>query len=246
MLHPIGWKEPRSREKDVKSKLGIAVLSFAVAAVGLIHATAPALAQEKKITVWWGKGFYKSEDDALLEAIKKFEAKTGIKVELSQYAIQDMIPKTVAALDSGTVPDVAYSDTYDVQAGGKWAFDGKLEDITDVIEPMKDRFAPVTIETAFLYNDKTKKKAYYGFPLKQQSMHVQIWGDMLQQAGFKPSDIPTKWADYWSFWCDKVQRHPDQVGRLLVVLVRQGAARDPQGDRPARLCRRPADGRGIH
>jgi len=62
------------------------------------------MAQEKKITVWWGKGFYKSEDDALLEAIKKFEAKTGIKVELSQYAIQDMIPKTVAALDSGTVP----------------------------------------------------------------------------------------------------------------------------------------------
>ena len=74
------------------------------------------MAQDKKITVWFGKGFYKSEDDALLAAIKKFEAKTGIKVELSQYAIQDMIPKTVAALDSGTVPDVAYSDTYDVQA----------------------------------------------------------------------------------------------------------------------------------
>ena len=45
------------------------------------------------------KGFYKSEDDALNEAIRKFEAKSGVKVELSQYAIQDMIPKTVAALD---------------------------------------------------------------------------------------------------------------------------------------------------
>jgi multiple sugar transport system substrate-binding protein len=28
---------------------------------------------------------------------------------------------------------------------------------------------------------------------------------MLEKAGFKQSDIPTKWADYWSFWCDKVQ-----------------------------------------
>ena len=28
---------------------------------------------------------------------------------------------------------------------------------------------------------------------------------MLEQAGFKQSDIPTKWEDYWSFWCDKVQ-----------------------------------------
>src|SRR6185437_9840576 len=101
---------PAIREKDVKFK-AFRALSCAVAAVGLFAVTAPAFAQQKTITVWWGKGFYKSEDDALLDTIKKFEAKTGIKVELSQYAIQDMIPKTVAALDSGTVPDVAYSDS---------------------------------------------------------------------------------------------------------------------------------------
>src|SRR4051794_1366244 len=160
---------------------------------------------QQKITVWWVKGFYKSEDDALNEAIRKFEAKTGVKVELSQYAIQDMIPKTVAALDSGTPPDVAYADSYDVQAAGKWAFEGKLEDLTDILTPMKSAFAPNTVETAILYNDQTKKKAYYRFPLKQQSMHVQIWSDMLEQAGFKPGDIPTKWEDYWSFWCAKVQ-----------------------------------------
>src|SRR5258707_5771426 len=85
-----------------------------------MYAAAPAMAQEK-LTVWWVKGFYKSEDDALNEAIRKFEAKTGVKVELSQYAVQDMIPKTVAALDSGTPPDVAYADSYDVQVAGKWA-----------------------------------------------------------------------------------------------------------------------------
>ena len=188
---------------------GTRALAIAVsAAIGLLAAAGLAKAQEKsqeKITVWWGKGFYKSEDDALLEAIRKFEAKTGIKVELSQYAIQDMIPKTVAALDSGTVPDVAYSDTYDVQAAGKWAYEGKLEDLSDILTPMQAAFAPNTLETALLYNDQAKKKAYYGFPLKQQSMHVQIWSDMLATAGFKVSDIPTKWADYWSFWCDKVQ-----------------------------------------
>src|SRR5260370_9055427 len=154
---------------------------------------APAMAQDKKITVWFGKGFYKSEDDALLDAIKKFEAKTGIKVELSQYAIQDMIPKTVAALDSGTVPDVAYSDSYDVQAQGKWAFEGKLEDLSDILVPMKSAFAPTTLEPAPLYNAVAKKKAYYGFPLKQQSMDVQSCDSLLGHAGFKQSDIPTKW-----------------------------------------------------
>jgi multiple sugar transport system substrate-binding protein len=163
-----------------------------------------ALAQDK-LTVWWVKGFYKSEDDALFAAIKKYEDKTGVKVDLSQYAIQDMIPKTVAALDSGVVPDVAYADTFDFQVTSKWAFEGRLADISDIINPMKGNFAPNTVETTFLYNDKAKNKAYYAFPLKQQTMHIEYWSDMLNTAGFKESDIPKDWKSYWSFWCDKVQ-----------------------------------------
>jgi multiple sugar transport system substrate-binding protein len=164
-----------------------------------------AVAQEK-LTVWWVKGFYKAEDEALFAAIKKYEDKhKGVKIELSQYPIQDMIPKTVAALDSGNPPDVAYADVYDFQVTGKWAFDGKLEDISSVINPMRAKFAPNTVETAFLYNDQAKTRAYYAFPMKQQTMHIQYWADMLAEAGFKESDIPTAWKDYWSFWCDKVQ-----------------------------------------
>jgi len=85
--------------------IGRAVIAAAAGLTFLLGAGA-ATAQEK-LNVWWVKGFYKSEDDALFEAIKKFEAKTGVKVELSQYPVQDMIPKTVAALDAGNPPDVA-------------------------------------------------------------------------------------------------------------------------------------------
>ena len=127
-----------------------------------------------------------------------------------------MIPKTVAALDPCTVPDVAYSDSYDVQAQGKWAFEGKLEDLTDIMTPMKSAFAPNTLETVLLYNDVAKKKAYYGFPLKQQS---SARPDLGRHAGAGRL---------------QAERHPDEVGRLLVVLVRQGAGRQqPQGHRPA-------------
>ena len=175
----------------------------ALVAAGML-AAGPVAAQET-LVVWWVKGFYKSEDDALYAAIKKFEDKTKVKVELSQYPVQDMIPKTVAALDSGTPPDVAYADVYDFQVTGKWAYDGKLEDLTSILLPLKAQFAPNTLETTYLYNDKTKKRAYYAFPLKQQTMHVQYWIDMLNDAGFKESDIPTDWKGYWAFWCDKVQ-----------------------------------------
>src|SRR5207247_9931678 len=138
-------------------------------------------------------------------SITDADHKTKVKLELSQYPVQDMIPKPVSALDAGTPPDVAYADVYDFQVTGKWAFDGKLEDLTDILTPMKASFLPNTVETTYLYNDKTKKRAYYAFPMKQQTMHIQYWIDMLNAAGFKESDIPTGWKEYWSFWCDKVQ-----------------------------------------
>ncbi|WP_207476654.1 ABC transporter substrate-binding protein [Arenibaculum pallidiluteum] len=180
-----------------------AVVGSAVVA-GLLVGAGHASAQET-LNVFWVKGFYKSEDEALFAAVRKFEQKTGVKVELSQYPVQDMIPKTVAALDSGSPPDVAYADVYDFQVTGKWAFEGRLEDLSDVIDPIKDRFAKNTVETTYLYNDVDKRRAYYAFPLKQQTMHIQYWSDMLEKAGFKEADIPTAWNDYWAFWCEKVQ-----------------------------------------
>ena len=68
------------------------ILTAALMAAGLL-AAGQAFAQEK-LTVWWVKGFYKAEDDALFAAIKKFEDKNkGIKVELSQYPIAGHDPE---------------------------------------------------------------------------------------------------------------------------------------------------------
>ena len=69
----------------------------------------------------------------------------------------------------------------DVQVAGKWAFDNLLEDLSDIIAPIRSRFAPVTVETTNLLNGQTKKKAYYAFPLKQQTLHIQYWRNMLAQ-----------------------------------------------------------------
>ena len=177
---------------------------FAAAAT-LLVATHPVAAQDT-ITVWWGKGFYKSEDDALLKVIKKFEEKTGTKVELSQYAIPDMIPKTVAALDSGTVPDVAYSDTYDLQAGGKWAFEGKLEDLSDILVPMKIEVRAEHAGDGLSLQRRDQEAGLLRFSAEAAEhacpdLDAICW----RQGRLQASDIPTRWNDYWSFWCDKVQ-----------------------------------------
>jgi ABC-type glycerol-3-phosphate transport system substrate-binding protein len=58
----------------MKSPLG--GVAGAVLAVCVVAAGGQASAQET-LNVLWVKGFYKSEDDALYETIKKFEQKTG-------------------------------------------------------------------------------------------------------------------------------------------------------------------------
>ena len=181
-------------------------ITAALVGAGLI-ASGPTMAQaQEKLTVWWVKGFYKAEDDALFEAIKKFEAKyKSIKIDLSQYPIQDMIPKTVAALDSGAPPDVAYGDSFDFQVTAKWAYDGKLEDVTSVIDPLRAKFEPAALSTTFLLNNTNGTRAYYAYPIKQQTIHIQYWKDMLAESGFQPSDIPKDWKGFWDFWCSKVQ-----------------------------------------
>jgi multiple sugar transport system substrate-binding protein len=180
---------------------GIAPMAIAVA-IGLL--ATPGVAQEK-LTIWWAKGAYQAEDDALLAVVKKIEARSGVNVDLTWHAAPEMIAKLTAAVDAGAPPDIAYADAFNLQVAGRWAFEGKLEDISDVMAPIKDRFAPNTAEAAWLASGKTGKRAYYAFPLKQQTLHVQYWKDILAAAGFKENDIPYTWQEYWAFWCDKVQ-----------------------------------------
>jgi multiple sugar transport system substrate-binding protein len=179
---------------------------FAAAVLAAFAASFPFVAAaQETLVVYWTKGFYPQEDKALDDMVAKFEKKTGVKVELSRYSPQESVPKAVAALDSGTPPDVAYGDVFDFQVAGKWAAEGRLEDLSDILTPMKASFLPVTLETVYLLNEKTGKRGYYAFPMKRQTMHIQYWKDMLAEAGLKESDIPKTWNAYWDFWCGKAQ-----------------------------------------
>jgi multiple sugar transport system substrate-binding protein len=174
-------------------------LAFSIAVL-----TAPGQAQER-LQVWFTKAFYPSEDKALKDVIEQFEKKTGVKVDLSLFSPEDIVTKSVAAVEAGTPPDVGFGLTYDFRVTGKWAFEGKIEDLTDVLTPLKEQFLPGPLSTTFLLNGKTGKKSYYAAPVEMQLMHINYWIDMVQEAGFKESDIPNGWKPFWDFWCDKVQ-----------------------------------------
>ena len=49
--------------------------------------TAPLGAESADLVVWWEKGFYVQEDEAVREIVAAFEQKTGKQVELVQPAL---------------------------------------------------------------------------------------------------------------------------------------------------------------
>jgi multiple sugar transport system substrate-binding protein len=101
--------------------------------------------------------------------------------------------------------------------------DGTLADLSDVIEPIKGQFYPDTLERVRL----SGKAGYYALPIGQAIDNAHVWKSLLEKAGLHVRDIPRDWAEFWSFWCDKVQPAVRQAtGRSDIYAV--GAPMGPE------------------
>jgi multiple sugar transport system substrate-binding protein len=156
------------------------------------------------LVIWWNKSYYPEEDEKFEEIVAAFEQDKGIDVELSFFTNEDMPVKTLAALTAGSPPDLAFAFLFDLQHTSRWAYEGVLEDVSDVIEPMKDRFYDYALESVHLL-DENGERAYYAFPTQQQTAHIHVWKSMLEEAGLSVDDIPMTWHEYWDWFCDPAQ-----------------------------------------
>jgi multiple sugar transport system substrate-binding protein len=156
------------------------------------------------LVIWWNKSYYPEEDEKFEEIVAAFEQDKGIDVELSFFTNEDMPVKTLAALTAGSPPDLAFAFLFDLQHTSRWAYEGVLEDVSDVIEPMEDRFYDYALESVHL-TDENGERAYYAFPTQQQTAHIHVWRSMLEDAGLSVDDIPMTWHEYWDWFCDPAQ-----------------------------------------
>ena len=156
------------------------------------------------LVIWWNKSYYPEEDEKFEEIVAAFEQDKGIDVELSFFTNEDMPVKTLAALTAGSPPDLAFAFLFDLQHTSRWAYEGVLEDVSDVIEPMEDRFYDYALESVHL-TDENGERAYYAFPTQQQTAHIHVWKSMLEDAGLSVDDIPMTWHEYWDWFCDPAQ-----------------------------------------
>jgi multiple sugar transport system substrate-binding protein len=176
-----------------------------------------AVAKAETITIWWNKGYFPAEDEALRTMIGEWEKKTGNKVNLSFYSGADIPTKIISAITSGNVPDVAYADIDDFAIAPQQAWKGNLADVSDVVEPLKDQYTKTALLSAHLYNNEEKKRSYYAVPLKQQALHDFYWRPLIEEAGYTDADIPTAWDDYWKFWKDVQDKLRDKGQRVYAL-----------------------------
>ena len=174
--------------------------SVGVAAAGALARPYIANAQAKTAAIWVGQGFVPAEDAALKKTVADYEKASGNKIEYSIMPFMALYQKSISAMTSGDVPDLIFSDAPTVILPVN-AWNDRLVDMTDVVETQKDKFTETALLSASFYNGTTKKRSYYLAPVKQASAPIHVWGDLVEKAGFKMSDVPTnKWDDTWNFF----------------------------------------------
>ena len=176
----------------------------AVVLVTLLIQPAALGAQAADLVVWWEESFTPAEDKAVHELIAAFEQDTGKQVELVRHEFDQQTAAVQVAIDAGRPPDFLFGQLAEHQIP-RWAEEGRLVDLTDIIGPFKDVFDADTLEFSTLRNGRDGRTALYAVPMARDTTHVHVWKSLLEQVGLTLDDIPTEWDPFWSFWCDRVQ-----------------------------------------
>jgi len=148
--------------------------------------------------VWWVQDFAKEEDSSLKKMVADYGKVSGNKIDLSVIPFAPMRQKAVAAIQSGVVPDVM--NTPDLEFAPLNSWDDKFLDVSDIVETQKKDFAPIAIESCFLYNGLDKKRSYTVVPLRITGWPFHIWRPLVEKAGYKISDLPDTWDAFLDFF----------------------------------------------
>jgi multiple sugar transport system substrate-binding protein len=172
--------------------------SAGMAAAGLLARPFIANAQAKTVQVWWSQGFVPEEDDAFRKVVADFEKASGNKVEFSIVPFAPLRQKIISAITSGVVPDLCTVTPTEAAPLQAWA--GRLVDVSDVVETQKDKMVAAALAAAHCYDDTVKRRSFYSVPHAAAVRPFHVWGSLVEKAGWKISDIPTKWDAFIDFF----------------------------------------------
>src|ERR1700728_752766 len=155
-------------------------------------------AKAKTATVWMNQGFIPQEDEAFKKVAEDYMKSSGNKLDYSIMPFMAINQKTISALTSGEVPDLVFMDAPSTILPQN-AWDDKIVDVTDVVSSYESQLSDTAKLGSTYYNKATKKRSYYLCPIKQGATPFHIWGDLVEKAGLKMSEIPKEWDGVWTY-----------------------------------------------
>jgi multiple sugar transport system substrate-binding protein len=135
---------------------------------------------------------------ALKKLVADYEKLSGNKIELAIVPFAPLRQKIISAITSGVVPDLTTIGLLELPALQAW--EDHLVDVSDVVEPLKDKMVPSAIATAYCYNNVEKRRAYYCVPHGAGVNPFHIWKSLVEKAGYKMSDVPKTWDAFIDFF----------------------------------------------
>jgi multiple sugar transport system substrate-binding protein len=199
--------------------------SLCLLILGAFALSPPAWGAGKTVTIWWNQGFYPAEDQAMKDTVAEWEKQTGNKVDLTFYNGSDLPAKIISAITTGEVPDICYVDNGDFLLLPQNAWNGRIVDVSDVVETQKGEYSKTALTAARLYDNVAHARSYFGVPLKQQALHNMVWKTLVESAGYKFEDIPKEWNQYYKFFED-VQKKLRAKGQRIYGLGYSLATKD--------------------
>jgi multiple sugar transport system substrate-binding protein len=172
--------------------------SVGLAATAALARPYIANAQAKTAVCWLNQGFIPQEDAAMRQVCEDYMKASGNKLDYNLMPFMALSQKTISALTSGDVPDLIFADAPSSILPQN-AYDGKIEDVSDVVAPYESKLSETAKLCSTFYNKETKKRGYYLCPIKQGATPFHVWGDLVEKAGLKMSEIPEKWDGVWSY-----------------------------------------------
>jgi len=82
------------------------------AATGSLAFPMVSRAQQKKLTVWWNRGYYKEEDEAMLKIAEDFRKAKNVDLDISFTIQEDLLKKIISAMTARRCPDVISKRTW--------------------------------------------------------------------------------------------------------------------------------------
>jgi ABC-type glycerol-3-phosphate transport system substrate-binding protein len=172
--------------------------SLGLAAAGALARPYVANAAATTAEVWWTQGFAQEEDVAFKKLIADYERASGNKIDDSIVPFAPLRQKMVSAVTAGVVPDIMEYADFSFLPLNAW--DDKLVDVSDIVEPVKSQYIDTALRATYSYNNVTKRRAYYAVPMKAAGIPFHIWNSLVEKAGFKVSDIPNTWDGFLDFF----------------------------------------------